>query len=390
MASDEPTPYESPELVELFTTYTASADSIGARVSRAGAATSVDDPLLLATASDLVLFPGRGRPPTVESFRLGARGFTELAAVSHLGPALASIVELRETYGDDAWREQAARLRDRTKAARAANSVELWRERIRVEAFLGREPAIAAMIDYSCAVAIRYLEHGLSDPASLSADTLHRDVLAGGDDRLPVPFEKVMIATFFLVGLDTGFRVLRWFDQHRIDWDRAMVVIAGQQGRPTAGVTLDTSSVAALVRGASRYELDPARILLAPHAPTAAAQGDVAGLEGPMRELWANIAGTVRLGGLMFPQHPRFRARTEVLPDLDAGEVREVGELPVIHGPDDWDALGTRLRVVLEDPRQLLSGCVTDYAVAQLVENDNDPSRVVVPGLDGTVYPRLP
>ena len=49
-------------------------------------------------------------------------------------------------------------------------------------------------------------------------------------------------------------------------------------------------------------------------------------------------------------------------------------------GPDDWFAMTSRLRVVLEDPRQLLSGAVTDYAAQQLVDHDNDPLKVTVPG----------
>ena len=49
----------------------------------------------------------------------------------------------------------------------------------------------------------------------------------------------------------------------------------------------------------------------------------------------------------------------------------------------------TRLRVVLEDPRQLLSGAVTDYASQQLVDHDNRPQDVVVPGLDHEPYPAL-
>lgn len=65
-----------------------------------------------------------------------------------------------------------------------------------------------------------------------------------------------------------------------------------------------------------------------------------------------------------------------------------MAELPAIAGPDDWLAMNTRLRVVLEDPRQLLSGCVADYAVDQLQAHGNDPARVVVPGLDGCAYPR--
>jgi hypothetical protein len=47
----------------------------------------------------------------------------------------------------------------------------------------------------------------------------------------------------------------------------------------------------------------------------------------------------------------------------------------------------TRLRLVIEDPRQLLSGCVTDYAVEQLRRTGNNPAAVVVPGLDHYAYP---
>jgi len=46
------------------------------------------------------------------------------------------------------------------------------------------------------------------------------------------------------------------------------------------------------------------------------------------------------------------------------------------------------MRVIMEDPRQLLAGCVIDYAVDQLQAQDNRPENVVVPGLDGTNYPR--
>ena len=61
---------------------------------------------------------------------------------------------------------------------------------------------------------------------------------------------------------------------------------------------------------------------------------------------------------------------------------------PALKGPDDWFALVTRLRVVLEDPTQLVSGAVTDFVSAELVAHSNDPSAVTVPGLDGEPYPR--
>jgi hypothetical protein len=43
----------------------------------------------------------------------------------------------------------------------------------------------------------------------------------------------------------------------------------------------------------------------------------------------------------------------------------------------------------MEDPRQLLSGAVTDYASRQLIDHRNDPAAVTVPGLDGEPYPKV-
>ena len=94
------------------------------------------------------------------------------------------------------------------------------------------------------------------------------------------------------------------------------------------------------------------------------------------------------LGEEMFAGYPRFvpaaRRAARSTRDGDASS-----GMPAIAGPDDWLALTTRLRVVLEDPRQLLSGAVTDYASRQLVDDDNTPSAVTVPGLDGEPYPGL-
>jgi hypothetical protein len=90
----------------------------------------------------------------------------------------------------------------------------------------------------------------------------------------------------------------------------------------------------------------------------------------------------------MFERYPRF----EPLPvaDLRITEgITAVHEKPAVRDPNDWFALTTRLRIVMEDPRQLLSGAVTDYASRQLVEHRNEPSAVTVPGLDGEPYPGL-
>ncbi|HEY0576710.1 MAG TPA: DUF5624 domain-containing protein [Pseudonocardia sp.] len=388
---------ESPEMIALFTTYTASPDSIGSHLTQATASQTEDDPLIVATGADLALYPGGGQDPQVEGFRMSTRGFKELAGISHLPPALASLVNIRALRGDGSWREDGERLLGQVETARAANSVELWRDTIAVQAYQGREEAIADLIDYSCAVTARYLRTALADESYLNATTLREDYLVGAGvgtatDEPGVPMNQMMIATFFLVGMDIAHRVLRWFGAHRIDWTRAMVVIAGRQGRVTAGVTWNTSSVAAMILGASGRRLPVERVYMAPHAPVFATpqHGDlseVKALEPTFRAIWNNIRATQELGPLMFDGYPRYVPGGADAPDLQHGHT-EISDMPKIHSADDMLAMVTRLRVVLEDPRQLLSGCVADYAVEQLVANDNDPSRVIVPGLDRVAYPR--
>jgi hypothetical protein len=365
------------EFIRLFTTYTADRDSIGRKLGRAVTDRSRSDPLIVATATDIALYPGDGRPPTVEGFRISTKGFKELTGVSHLGPAVASLVRLRG-LGEE-WREEAERLLAEVKATRAANSAELWRDRIAVEAYRGREREIAAMVDQACAVTGRYLTAVLADEDYLTPETLRRDYLDGG-------INSMMVATFFLVSLDISFRITRWFTERDVAWERAMVVVAGRQGRPTAGVTWNTSSVATMILAASRGRLPLDRVYVAPHAPTfpSPVDGDlteVIALEEDLRALWCGTRATVELGEVMFDGYPRYAPGGLALPDVGDPGVTEVSEMPVIHSADDMRALVTRLRVVLEDPRQLLSSCVTDFAAASLAAAGNDPTQVVVPGL---------
>ncbi|MET9556602.1 DUF5624 domain-containing protein [Streptomyces sp. NPDC006645] len=405
--------YESPELIDLFTTYTAGPDSIGAHLREAATRAADSDPLLVVTGADMALYPGDGRPPTVLGFRLSTRGFKELAAVSHLGPALASLAALREqeatTPGDGTplWRSDAERLLSQVRRSRAANSPRLWRDVIAAPAYAGRERAIAAMVDHSCAMTERFLLRSLDDPSYLNHRTLRESYLEDSDDPdRPVSFNRVMVATFFLVGMDTAHRLIAWCDSQAIDWSRTMVVIAGQQGRPTAGVTWRTSSVAAIVLAASRAELPLDRLYMAPHAPVfrTPVDGDlseVAALEPVMRALWSGTRATVELGSSMFDGYPAFspggpgasggsgdalvRHGTDGADGSDGSAT--VAEMPAIRSADDWFTLVTRLRLVMEDPRQLLSGAVSDYAAQQLVAHANDPLAIVVPGLDGEPYP---
>jgi hypothetical protein len=386
---------ESPELVRLFETYTGTADSIGARLAALTGRATANDPLVVATATDMLLFPGAGRAPEIQGFRLSTRGFKELAGISHHAPAVASLLKMRALDPDgDLWRSEAMRLIESTRLARLANSPALWREVIAVAAYRGRETRIAELVDYSCTMTERYLERALRLPQTFTAADLREHYIEARGHAIgaTVPMNAAMIATFFLVGMDIGHRVIAWFDSHAIDWTRAMALVIGKQGRPTAGVTWATNSVAAMILGASRGRLALDRLYIAPHAPginDPIDPGMLRQFEDEMRQLWTRTRTVSELGPLMYEGYARFDASPGARPRIDPG-TRSVSEMPAIGGPDDWLALNTRLRVVLEDPRQLLSGCVSDYAVELLVANDNDPSRVIVPGLDNLRYPPLP
>jgi hypothetical protein len=386
-------PQESPELVALFETYTASSTSIGAHLTRLATEAAAADPLIVATGTDMALFPGDNRPPTIQSFRLSTRGFKELAGVSHLGPALATLVNMRALAPDgELWRGDAERLLAAAIAAQAANSAALWRDTIAVAAYRGREQAIATMLDYALALTIRFLRASLADPAMLTGETLRAAFLEATDGALgaTIPFNAVMIATFFLTALDIAHRVMDWFREQRIDWTRAMVLVCGQQGRPTAGVTWTTNSICQLILGASDHALPLRRMYIAPHAPsfTIADPNDpdaARALEQPLRAIWCYTKAIGDLAPTMFAGHPGYDPGAWE-PPVITDSTTTLAEMPRILGPDDMRTMTARLRMVMEDPRQLLSGCVTDYAVEQLRRAGNDPSAVRIPGLDGYRY----
>src|SRR5258705_13229177 len=77
-------------MADLFAVYTADPQSIGSALTHPEYRSRQQDPLIVAPSFDIALYPGPGQPPQVGGFRVGTRGFTELAGLSHLGPAVAS------------------------------------------------------------------------------------------------------------------------------------------------------------------------------------------------------------------------------------------------------------------------------------------------------------
>ncbi len=389
-----------PEFQKLFEIYTANETSIGARLNKHLGKLSSNDPLLVVTGSDMVIFPGGGRPALIESFRLSTRGFIELTAISHLGVAVPYLVRLKE-LGFPGWREEARRLMDQLGKVKAVNTLAYWRDKVAVAAWRGLEQKITDLVDYSCDVTLDFLERGLSEdvvglrfnePARLSFPFMRQHFLDCDDpDELPVSMNDMMAATFALVFLDTGHRVIDWLGRQNINWRRMMVVISGRAGRPTAALTWQTNSMCHLLWKASGEVLSPDRLYIAPHAPALelsqlTTPENSALVEAQFRQIWFSTRATVEMGRLMFEGYPAFQAATDAAPVVDP-DTSVLTELPRVRSADDRRAIITRLRFVMEDPGQQLANAGAQFIVDQLCANGNRPEQVVVPGFSNVTYP---
>lgn len=369
----------------LFRAFTSDPQSIGAHLTEQMARQAADDPLLVSTGSDIVLFSGTGRAPTIESFRKSTRGFIELTAVSHLPLAIAYLARMRElSPHDDTWQSDSIRLRDHAEATRAANSSAFWRDHVAVDSFAGHEQKIADLVDYTCRVTIDLIERMQSDHSLLSFDRLNDEYFASPPgDALPVPMNDVMFATFGLAFLDIVYRIGNWLRAQSLDWTRLMVLVSGQSGRPTAGATWATNNMCYLVWSASDRMLLPERVLVAPHAPSfsVAELPDAAGLaelERTYRALWLNTRASIDVARDLFPDQRPY-----------GFDPAPADGMPPIKSVDDREATVARLRRIMEDPSQLLSNCVADYIVDQLHKNGNQPQRVEIPGFTNVSYPHM-
>ncbi len=375
----------------LYDAYTG-PKSIGQRLTRTLVDRTELDALLVVTGSDYVLFPGGGARPIVQSFRLSTRGFIELTAVSHLGPAVAWIFRLRE-LGVGAWRVDAQRLLDAIAEVRAINNASYWRNHVAALAFNDRESKIADIVDYACVATARFLHSCLSDERQMTYENLRQNYLEPAGNRdIPVPINDVMVATFTLAFLDIVHRIIGWLRSQNLNWADLVVLFTGPSGRPSSGLTWHTNNGCHLLWKASGEQLPPGNVFITPHGPTAS----IPDLEDPekarhaertFREIVMHLRGGIEMSRLMFAGFPSFSAATQEPPVIETG-TRSLGAMPRLRTPEDRFTAITRLRFVMEDPTQLLSNSVAHFVIEQLCENSNRPELVVVPGFTNTTYPQ--
>jgi len=379
------------EFSALYKAYTSGPDSIAKHLTHRMVRLTDADPLLVVTGSDVVLFPGSGRQPIVESFRHSTRGFVELTSVSHLGPAVAWLVRLRELE-DPVWRSDAQQLIAQIDKTRRINTKELWQHDIAVPALAGYESKIADMVDYSCAVTKSFLVDGLADESRMNFDYLREHYLDPvGSAAVPVPINDMMVATFALAFLDIAHRMIGWLSAQKLEWERLMVLLCGRTGRATAGLSWASNNMCHIMWKVSNQRLSPERVYVAPLAPPFVLADirdadHLRTLNAEYRDIWSNTRASTELARLMFVGYPAFEAIVPQTSPADPAMRMIVNEMPQLRSPGDRFGAIARLRFTMEDPTQLLVNAVT-YIVDRLCECDNRPAEVFIPGFTDVTYP---
>jgi hypothetical protein len=356
-------------------------ESIGAQLTQTMVSQSNESPLLVSTASDIAYFPGGHSKPSIESFRKSTRGFIELTAVSHLPLAVCYVAHMRELLpGAETWRVQLQRLIEHAVVTRRVNTVDMWRDKVALRAFQGHERKLCGLVEYALTSCIDYMQRTCIDPSLLDFETLQRQFIDADQDWLPVSMNDVMFATFALAYVDIAYRIGGWLREKQIDWDHAMVLVSGQSGRPTAGVTWSTNNICNLIWKSSDKQIAPERIFVAPHAPGLCvdnlpnAEG-LRDLEKTYRQIWCHTRASVEVARKMFQAYEAF-----IFKPLEAEM------LPAIKSLGDHEACVARLRRIMEDPQQLLSNCVADYIIDELHRCNYHPEDVQIPGFTNVDY----
>jgi Domain of unknown function (DUF5624) len=380
-----------PLFKSLYDAYTG-PDSTGQHLTKYMVRLTQNEPILIVTGADFVIFPGSGKDPIVESFRHSTRGFVELTAISHIGAAIAWIFRLRD-LGYPSWRDDASRLIERIDKIHLVNTEAYWKELVAVEAYKGYESKITDMIDYTCDVSKVYLSKCLADESTMTFEALRKEFLDPVESTsIPIPINDVMVATFTLTFLDIGHRILRWLRAQKFDWPNLMVLLSGKSGRPSSGLTWVTNNNCHLLWRASQEQLCPENLQITPHGPSLTLsdmgnKGRLTEIEGQFRDIFLHLRANINMSRLMFEGYPSFQKSIEEPPVIES-KTKTLRAMPRLRSPDDRLTAITRLRFVMEDPTQLLSNSVAHFVIDQLSEHGNRPEAVVIPGFSNVTYPR--
>ena len=381
--------YTAPaEFMNLFFDFTGSEEpdypagqpTLGQMVTQSAkeSAGGAPGPLVLVVGSDIYVYDTAGGARLgAERFRADrASGFYELTAISHIGPALAYLAQIKAN-GDARWQARLASLRTHTAQVRALNrrATDNWLDRLNQPAWSAHKAQIRAMVDYACARTLSYID-SLGNGDRFTTAGVNDDFFNGTSAEYPIPFVNVMIGTFMLEALRGAADVQGSLARLKLDWPHAMVLVSSRAGsNVSSGLTEGTNWLVLFLKAVSGFSLPDDRIKIVPYAEVRPSLGQAqlapADLAYYVQRVWGPLYYRKVISDQVFAGIP-----TIYLPDRPPlpGDyfVTPAGAI---------DQFMIRMKHSLRDAREMLSNTVAFWMVRELANKNWDAGAVDIPGV---------
>ena len=381
--------YTAPaEFMNLFFDFTGSEEpdypagqpTLGQMVTQSAkeSAGGAPGPLVLVVGSDIYVYDAAGGARLgAERFRADrASGFYELTAISHIGPALAYLAQIKAN-GDARWQARLASLRTHTEQVRALNrrATDNWLDRLNQPAWSAHKAQIRSMVDYACARTLSYIDL-LGNGDRFTTAGVNDDFFNGTSAEYPIPFVNVMIGTFMLEALRGAADVQGSLARLKLDWPHAMVLVSSRAGsNVSSGLTEGTNWLVLFLKAVSGFSLPDDRIKIVPYAEVRPSLGQAqlapADLAYYVQRVWGPLYYRKVVSDQVFAGIP-----TIYLPDRPPlpGDyfVTPAGAI---------DQFMIRMKHSLRDAREMLSNTVAFWMVRELANKNWDAGAVDIPGV---------
>jgi hypothetical protein len=362
--------------------YPAGQPTMGQMLTQAAAAREAASeppgPLVLVVGSEVYVYDARSRRRLGEErFRADrASGFYEMTAISHIGPALAYLAQIKAN-GDARWQARLTSLQAHVAQVRELNAraTDNWIDRLDQPAWRAHKAQIRNMVDYACARTLSYIG-SLGDGARFTTAGVNDEFFNGMSADYPIPFTDVMIGTFMLEALRGAADVRDALARLKLDWPRAMVLVMSRAGsNVSSGLTEGTNWLVLFLKAASGFTLPDDRIKIVPYAEVRPSLGQEelapADLTYYVQRVWGPLFYRKLVADQVFAGIP-----TIYLPDR-----------PPLPGDYDVTKAGAidqfmiRMKHSLRDAREMLSNTVAFWMVPELANKNWDAGAVDIPGL---------
>ncbi|CAN5640534.1 DUF5624 domain-containing protein [soil metagenome] len=347
-------------------------------VAKEAARGGVSPPLVLVMGSDIHVYDSRsGARLGHERFRADrTNGFYEMTAISHIGPTLAYLAQIKAN-GDARWKPRLAAFQTHIEKVRALNrrAANNWLDALNQPAWNPHKVPIRNMVDYACGRTLHYIA-SLGDGGNFTVANVNDAFFNGVSAEHPIPFVNVMVGTFMLEAMRGAVDVHGSLSRLKLDWPQAMVLVSSRAGsNVSSGLTEGTNWLVTFLKAASGFALPDDRIKIVPYADVRPSLGQPA-LTAADRDYYVQ-----RVWGPLFY---RKVVSDQVFAGIPTIYLPDRPPLPGDYGVTPAGAIDQfmmRMKHSLRDSREMLSNTVAFWMVQELANKNWDPARADIPGL---------